>query len=226
MRAWEKLPEELRRAAVRPYYERLCRRRAALLFKRLLDILLGTLLFVLLFLPSLLLAAWIKLDSPGPVFYRQERVTRYGKRFRIFKFRTMVAGADRLGSLVTVAGDRRVTRAGRFLRRLRLDEVPQLLNILAGQMSFVGTRPEVPRYVARYTDEMRATLLLPAGLTSLASIEFKDEDRLLDGAADVDRVYTELVLPRKMAYNVAYLRDFSLGGDLRLMLRTLRAVLS
>ena len=182
-------------------------------------------LLVLLSPVFLVLAIAIKLDSHGPVFYRQVRVTQYGREFRIFKFRTMVQNADRIGSQVTVSGDSRITRVGKVIRSCRLDEVGQLLNVLGGSMSFVGTRPEVPKYVARYTPEMMATLLLPAGVTSEASIRYKDEAELLDKAEDVDETYVQQVLPGKMAYNLASIRRFGLGQELLTMLRTVKAVL-
>ena len=173
----------------------------------------------------LIIAVWIKLDSRGTVFFRQRRVTAYGRVFRIFKFRTMVSDAEKIGSQVTVNADSRVTRAGKFLRKCRLDELPQLFNVLAGDMSFVGTRPEVERYVDRYTDEMRATLLMPAGITSLASIKYKDEEKLLDGADDPDQVYVNEVLPGKMEYNLEYIKRFNFFYDIKLMFMTFFAVL-
>ena len=182
-------------------------------------------LLVLLSPVFLVLAIAIKLDSHGPVFYRQVRGTQYGRGFRIFKFRTMVQNADRIGSQVTVSGDSRITRVGKVIRSCRLDEIGQLLNVLGGSMSFVGTRPEVPKYVARYTPEMMATLLLPAGVTSEASIRYKDEAELLDKAEDVDETYVQQVLPGKMAYNLASIRRFGLGQELLTMLRTVKAVL-
>ncbi len=225
MRKWEDLPESLRTEAVRPYYEQLKKRRASLFFKRLVDLILSAILLVILSPVFLVLAVAIKLDTPGPVFYRQVRVTQYGKEFRIFKFRSMVSDADKKGTLVTVGGDSRITRMGKLIRACRLDEISQLLNVLTGDMTFVGTRPEVPKYVASYTPEMMATLLLPAGITSLASILYKDEDRLLEGAEDVDRTYIEEVLPGKMKYNLESLKKFSLPGDIGIMFRTVLAVL-
>lgn len=215
----------MRTDAVRPYYDALCRKRAGLMLKRMADVLVSALLLVLLSPVFLLLAAAIRLDSPGPVFFRQVRVTQYGREFRIFKFRTMVSGADRLGSLVTIDGDSRVTRVGRLIRRCRLDETAQLIDVLRGTMTLVGTRPEVPKYVAAYTPEMMATLLLPAGVTSEASICFRNEEKLLSGAENVDDAYIRQILPRKMGYNLRGLRDFSLRGDLRLMARTVLAML-
>ena len=223
--SWEKLPEELRCPEVRPYYDALAKKRAALAAKRCFDLTAGGLMTVLLSLPMGAIALAVKLDSEGSVFFRQERVTQYGKRFRIHKFRTMVANADRIGSAVTISGDSRVTGVGKFLRRFRLDELPQLFDVLQGNMSFVGTRPEVPRYVERYTPEMLATLLLPAGITSEASIRYKDEAALLDRAEDVDKVYTEQVLPAKMRWNLESLLHFGPGQELLTMLRTVLAVL-
>ena len=166
LKPWGQLPREFRTEAVRPYYEALCRKKAQLIIKRMFDLILSCVLIVLLSPVMLILAVAIKLDSPGTVMFRQVRVTQYGKEFRIFKFRTMVQNAQQLGTQVTVKGDSRITRMGHLLRKCRLDELPQLFNILLGEMSFVGTRPEVPKYVSRYTPEMMATLLLPAGVTS------------------------------------------------------------
>ena len=225
LKRWEQLPQELQNDSVRPYYEALSRKRGQLLLKRVFDILLSLVLLVLLSPVMLILALAIRLDSPGEVLFRQVRVTQYGQEFRIFKFRTMVANAQQLGTQVTVQGDMRITRVGKLLRKCRLDELPQLLNILMGQMSFVGTRPEVPRYVRQYTPQMLATLLLPAGVTSQASIRYKDEDRLLDSSADPDRTYVEQVLPGKMEYTLNSLLDFSLWQDLKTMVQTVGAVL-
>ena len=224
MKNWEQLPREMRHEVVRPYYEQLKKRGVSLFFKRLFDIVVSFVLLVVLFPVLLVLAVAIKLDSPGPVFYRQVRITRYGKEFRIFKFRSMVTDADKKGSLVTVSGDSRITRVGRFIRKCRLDELPQLLNVLTGDMTFVGTRPEVAKYVDGYTPEMLATLLLPAGITSEASIRYKDEDKLLSAADDVDRVYMEQVLPEKMKWNLGEIRDFRLLRELLTMFRTIGAV--
>ena len=225
LKRWEQLPQELQNDSVRPYYEALSRKRGQLLLKRVFDILLSLVLLVLLSPVMLILALAIRLDSPGEVLFRQVRVTQYGQEFRIFKFRTMVANAQQLGTQVTVQGDMRITRVGKLLRKCRLDELPQLLNILMGQMSFVETRPEVPRYVRQYTPQMLATLLLPAGVTSQASIRYKDEDRLLDSSADPDRTYVEQVLPGKMEYNLNSLLDFSLWQDFKTMVQTVGAVL-
>jgi lipopolysaccharide/colanic/teichoic acid biosynthesis glycosyltransferase len=221
---WEQLPSQLQTEAVRPYYDILRKKQASLLVKRIFDIVVSAIMLLVLSPVFLVLAIAIKLDSPGPVFYRQVRVTQYGKQFRIFKFRSMVQNADK-GSLVTVGGDSRITRVGKLIRKCRLDELCQLIDILRGTMTFVGTRPEVPKYVEQYTPEMLATLLLPAGVTSLASIFYKDEDQLLEGAEDVDDVYINQVLPGKMRYNLRAIETFSFWGDIRIMFMTVFAVL-
>jgi hypothetical protein len=228
MKKFESLPAELQNEQVHPYYEALASKRGQLFLKRAFDILVSAILLLLLSPILLFFAIWIKLDSPGPVFYRQERVTTYGRIFRIFKFRTMKVDADKMGSLVTLKNDDRITRVGHVIRRYRLDELPQLLNILTGDMSLVGTRPEVAKYVAAYTPEMKATLLLPAGVTSTASILFKDEEELiakfiLEGM-EVDDIYITKVLPEKMHYNLSYLKNYSFLGDLKLMVRTVLKV--
>lgn len=225
LKPWEQLPPSLQNDSVRPYYDALSRKKGQLVCKRIFDFLLSAVLLVVLSPVMLVLAIAIKLDSPGTVMFRQVRVTQYGKEFRIFKFRTMVQNAPQLGTQVTVAGDSRITRMGHLLRRCRLDELPQLLNILCGEMSFVGTRPEVPKYVARYTPQMMATLLLPAGVTSQASILYKDEDRLLSAAENADETYVQQVLPGKMEYNLQSLMEFSFWGELKTMLDTVLAVL-
>ena len=221
---WDALPEELRTDAVRPYYDALRKKQLSLFFKRVFDITVSALMLALLFPVFLILAIAIVLDSRGPVFYRQVRVTQYGKTFRIFKFRSMVRDADK-GSLITVGGDSRITRVGKVIRKCRLDELCQLIDVLRGTMTFVGTRPEVPKYVAGYTPEMMATLLLPAGVTSLASIFYKDEDKLLEGAQDVDSVYIRDVLPGKMRYNLEALKTYSFRHDIKIMFMTVFAVL-
>ena len=186
LKKWEKLPSEMQTEEVRKYYEILKKKKFSLFMKRLFDIVVSLLMLIVLSPVFLILAIAIKIDSRGPVFYRQVRVTQYGKKFRIFKFRSMVQGADR-GSQVTVGNDARVTRVGKLVRKCRLDEVSQLIDVLRGTMTFVGTRPEVPKYTEQYTPEMMATFLLPAGVTSLASIYYKDEAELLDKAEDTDK---------------------------------------
>lgn len=206
------------------YYEILKKKRVSLFFKRIFDILVSLILIVLLSPVLLVISIMIKVDSEGPVLYRQERVTQYGKVFRVCKFRTMVVNADSIGSHVTVNEDPRITKVGSKIRNTRLDELPQLFNVFAGTMTFVGTRPEAVRYVNQYTDEMKATLLLPAGVTSEASIMYKDEAELLDGVENPDEVYVEKVLPDKMAYNLKSLEEFSFWNDIKLMFRTVAAV--
>ncbi len=221
---WEELPPEMRTEAVRKYYDILAKRKGSLILKRIFDIVCSLIMLVILSPVFLILAIAIKLDSPGPVFYRQDRITQYGRHFRIHKFRTMVQFADK-GSQVTVNNDSRVTGVGKFIRKCRLDEIAQLLDTIKGDLTLVGVRPESPRFVAEYTDEMMATLLLPAGVTSLASIYYKDEAELLDGAEDTDKVYIEKILPGKMYYNLKGIEQFSFWGDIRIMFMTVFAVL-
>ena len=224
MISWEKLPPQMETEAVKPYYEILQKKQISLIFKRSFDIVVSLIMLLILSPVFLVLAIAIKLDSKGPVFYRQVRVTQYGKEFRIFKFRTMVNNADKIGSQVTVGGDSRITRVGKVIRECRLDEIGQLLNILGGSMTFVGTRPEVPKYVEKYTSEMWATLLLPAGVTSEASIRYKDEAALLDAAEDVDATYIQDVLPGKMKYNLRSIQEYSFFKDIETMFQTVFAV--
>lgn len=221
---WEKLPAEMQTEEVKRYYDILKKKKGSLFFKRMFDVVASFLMLLMLSPLFLILAIAIKIDSRGPVFYRQVRVTQYNKRFRIFKFRSMVKNADR-GSQVTVSGDARVTRVGKIVRKCRLDEISQLIDVLRGKMTFVGTRPEVPKYTEQYTPEMMATLLLPAGITSLASIYYKDEAELLDAAEDTDRVYVEEVLPAKMYYNLKAIEKFSFWGDIKVMFMTAFAML-
>ena len=224
MKKWEDLPEDMQVPEVRKYYDILKRHRVSLLIKRVFDIIVAGLLIVLLTPVMIILSIMIKADSKGPVFFRQVRVTRYGKPFRIFKFRTMVDHADEIGTQVTTKGDARVTKIGKRLRGCRLDELPQLFNILTGDMTFVGTRPEVPKYVEHYTNVMKATLLLPAGVTSMTSIEYKDEERLLESADDADDVYIKTILPEKMKYNLLAIERFSIAEDILIMIETIRAM--
>ncbi len=225
LKKWEQLPKYMRNEAVRPYYEILKKHSFSLVLKRIFDVIMSLVLLILLSPVFLIVSIWIKLDSEGPVFFRQERVTTYGKKFRIFKFRTMCNHAEKKGTLVTVGNDARITKVGEKIRHCRLDEIPQLLNVLVGDMTFVGTRPEVVKYVNAYTDEMYATLLLPAGITSVASIQYKDEDEILSSASDPDEAYIHEVLPDKMKYNLQSIREFSFWNELKTMVNTIRAVL-
>ena len=208
LRKWEDLPDFMRTDEVRPYYDILKKKKISLAMKRIFDFVGGVILLVILAIPMAVIAVMIKLDSEGPIFYRQERVTTYGKHFKIHKFRTMVDNADKIGSTVTVGNDSRITQIGEKLRGCRLDELPQVLDLITGNMSFVGTRPEAVKYVEKYKPEYMATLLLPAGITSEASIRYKNEAKLLDVADDVDRVYVEEILPGKMKYNIESIKKF------------------
>lgn len=224
LRKWEDLPENMKNESVRPYYELLYKKRHGLLAKRIFDIIVAVLSFILLSPIFVILSLAIKMDSKGPVMFRQTRVTQYGKRFRIFKFRTMVNNAEKIGTQVTTNNDIRITRVGKFLRKLRLDEIPQLFNIILGDMSFVGTRPEVVKFVEKYTDEMLATLILPAGVTSKASIQYKDEELLLSIADNADKTYVYEILPEKMKYNLKSIIEFNFFSDLNIMFKTVVAV--
>ena len=225
LRKWDDLPDFMRIPEVRPYWEILNKKRGQLILKRVFDVTAASIMLVILAPPMAVIGVLIKRDSDGPVFYRQERVTAYGKHFRIHKFRTMISNADKIGTAVTVGNDSRITKVGAKLRGHRLDELPQLFDVLAGDMSFVGTRPEAVRYVNQYKPEYFATLLLPAGITSEASIRYKDEDKLLNAADDVDRVYIEDVLPAKMKWNLESIDCFSFFQEILTMFRTVLAVL-
>ena len=224
---FEKLPRKLQCEEVKKYYDILDKKRPSLVMKRVMDIILSLIMIVLLILPMAVIAVIIKVTSKGPVLYKQVRVTTNNRRFKIWKFRTMTVGADQKGALVTSANDNRVTGIGKTLRKFRLDELPQAFHVLSGKMSFVGTRPEVVKYVERYTPEMMATLLMPAGITSLASIRFKDEDAMIGDVSDpdeVDRIYVEEILPKKMEYNLEYLSRFGFRRDIHLMFSTVKQV--
>lgn len=224
VKEWNELPEFMQVEEVKPYYEVLRKKKGQLILKRIFDICASLVLIILLSPIILFFSIWIKLDSNGPVFYRQERITQYGKVFRIFKFRTMVNNADKIGNLVTSKNDSRITKVGEKIRKYRIDEIPQLFNVLIGEMSFVGTRPEVQKYVDQYTPEMYATLLLPAGVTSLASIEFKDEDEILERytskGRETNEVYVKEVLPLKMEYNLKAITSFNFIKELGTMIST------
>lgn len=225
LKDWEQLPEELQLDEVKPYYEVLKKKKLSLILKRIFDIVVSFIMLIILSPVFIFLGIAIKIDSKGPVFFRQERITQYGKTFKIFKFRTMVNNAEKLGTQVTVGNDARITKVGKFIRDCRLDEIAQLLNILTGDMTFVGTRPEVKKYVNHYTKEMMATLLLPAGVTSLASIYYKDEAKLLDKSNNPDKTYIEEVLPGKMKYNLQSIREFNFFEDIKTMIKTVVAVI-
>ena len=225
LRDWDSLPEFMKTDVVRQYYDVIKKKRLSLFLKRIFDIVVSFIMLILLSPVFIVVAIMIKSDSKGPVFYRQVRVTQYGRKFRIFKFRTMVSDADKIGSHVTSDNDSRITNVGAKIRDCRLDEIPQLINVFLGDMSFVGTRPEAVTYVKKYTPEMNATLLLPAGITSEASILYKDEAKLLAEADDVDEIYVEKILPDKMKYNLESLRKFSMIYDIKTMFKTVFAVI-
>ena len=227
LRPWRLLPDEMRTKEVRKYYNILMKHRMWLKVKRAFDVVVAGIMLAVLIIPMGIIALAIRLDSPGPVFFRQARVTQYGKIFRIYKFRTMVDNASKLGAAVTVDNDSRITKVGAFLRKYRMDEFPQLFNILAGDMTLVGTRPEVPKYVKKYTKEMYATLLLPAGLTSRTSIAYKDEDKLIGKSIDeesTDNIYINEVLPAKMRYNLESMKHFGVQADASVLWDTFTSV--
>lgn len=225
LKKWDALPNEMQNNAVRPYYEILKKKKIQLILKRIFDIF-GSIVLIIILSPIILFfCIWIKIDSKGPIFYRQERITQYGKVFRIFKFRTMMVDADKVGTLVTTKNDFRITKVGKKIRKYRIDEIPQLFNVLSGKMSFVGTRPEVKKYVEKYTDEMYATLLLPAGITSLASIKFKNEDELLLNSSNMDKKYVDDILPIKMKFNLHDIKKFSFFRDILIMIRTIITII-
>lgn len=225
LKSWEELPQSMRNQNVKIYYDILNNKKTSLLFKRVFDLIFAIILFLILLPVFLIVSVMVKIDSKGPIMFKQVRITQYGESFSIYKFRTMVDNADTLGSHITTRNDARITRTGKFLRKTRLDEIPQLLNIIIGDMTFVGTRPEVPKYVDQYTDEMMATLLLPAGATSEASIEYKDEAKILGNADNIDEIYLNEVLPEKMKYNLNSIKKFTLFYELKIMLKTVRAIL-
>lgn len=225
LKKWEDLPLVMQNEHVRPYYDSLQKKKKSLILKLVFDRVVALVMLLGLSPVFLVLAILIKIDSQGDVFFRQERVTQYGKKFKIYKFRTMVKNAECLGTQVTITDDIRITRLGKKMRGCRLDEVPQLINIIKGEMSFVGTRPEVSKYVEAYTDEMLATLLLPAGVTSEASIEYRDEEKLLNCADNIDEIYIRDILPHKMRWNLQALKKVSFWEDCKIMLKTVNDVL-
>lgn len=218
LKLWENMPDNMKNDCVRKYYCRLYKKRHYLYAKRIFDIAAAITILIIIFPILIMLCIAIKLDSKGPCFFSQIRVTQYGKKFKIFKLRTM-SYAD-TGLQLTVKHDTRVTNIGKFLRRYRLDEIPQLINIILGDMSFVGTRPEVVKYVEKYSEEMKATLLLPAGVTSITSILYKDEEMLLKDSAVAEEIYLNEILPEKMMYNLRSLEDFSLLEDIKTIIWT------
>lgn len=225
MKKWNELPKVMQNDKVKYYYDILQEHEKELKLKRAFDIICSLIMIIILSPVLIVLSVMIKLDSKGPVLFKQVRVTTYGRKFKIWKFRTMVNNADKLGTQVTIKGDARITRMGHLLRKIRLDELPQLFNVLKGDMTFVGTRPEVTKYTAHYTEEMMATFLMPAGVTSRTSIEYKDEEKLLENAENADEVYINEVLPAKMVYNLREIEKFSFLRDISTMIKTVIAVI-
>jgi len=229
LKKWEDLPEELKNEETKKYYEILSCKKFQLFFKRMIDIIGALILLIILSPIMIIMAILIKIDSKGPIFYRQQRITKYGRKFKIFKFRTMVQNADKIGSLVTLGEDPRITKIGKVIRKFRIDEFPQVINILIGDMSFVGTRPEVKKYVDKYDHEMKATLLMPAGVTSIASIKYKDEDEIIskymNEGEKVDDIYIQKILPEKMKYNLEYIKKFNILEDIKILISTVFEVL-
>ncbi len=229
LKKWNNIPDNLKNEKTRAYYDILSKKTCSLFIKRLLDILISALLLVLTSPVLLILGIAIKIESEGPVFYRQERITQYGRKFKIFKFRTMVKDADKIGALITLGKDPRITKVGSLIRKCRLDEIPQLINVLIGDMTFVGTRPEVKKYVDMYSDEMKATLLMKAGITSIASLHYRNEDEIMSSyisqGETIDEAYVNHVLPEKMKYNLEYIKKFNVFTDIKICIDTVLVVL-
>lgn len=222
---FDTLPSKMKNDEVKRYYDILKKKSADLFLKRIFDLLFSIILLIILSVPMVVIAIAVKSTSSGPVFFRQRRVTAGGKIFRIYKFRTMCVNDDLKNSQVTSGNDSRITSVGRFLRKYRLDELPQLINVFFGDMSFVGTRPEVERYVDAYTPEMYATLLMPAGITSMTSIRYKNEEEILEKADDVEKAYVEEILPQKMKYNLQYIENFHFFYDFYVAILTVVKVI-
>lgn len=225
IKKWEKLPKELQIDEVKPYYEILRKKNFSLFWKRVFDITVSGIVLLLILPFFLIISLAIKIDSRGPVFYRQERVTQYGKHFRIFKFRSMVVDADKKGTLVTTGNDARITKVGKFIRKFKIDEMSQLIDVFRGAMTFIGTRPEVPKYVNQYKAEYMATLLLPAGVSSTASIMFKDENDMLKETENADETYINRILPIKMEYNLSDVKKYGYWRDIKLCFMTIFGVM-
>ena len=194
------------------------------MLKRIFDIISSLFGLILLSPFIIIIAILIKLDSKGPIFFKQVRVTKNGREFKIFKYRTMKIGSDKY-SQITVGKDSRITKIGDFLRKYKLDEIPQLINVLIGDMSLVGPRPEVPKYVALYTEEQREILKVRAGITDYASIEFSNENDILANEADPEKAYIEKIMPRKIELNKKYLSEISVMTDIKIILLTIKKIL-
>lgn len=218
---YSELPPKMQNEATKKCCETLLAKKGTLLAKRIIDFTVCLLIFIVVSPIFLIICLLIKLTSKGPVFFKQERVGRDMKSFKILKFRTMVKDADKKGIALTTGNDSRITPFGAFLRKINMDEMPQLLNVIKGDMSIIGTRPEVWQYVNVYTDAMLATLLLYPGMVSIASIHYKNENDLLTGISDVEKTYIEKILPDKMRYNIDYLKNISVSGDFRILIKTI-----
>lgn len=216
----EMLTERFRVSDVLKYYDIIKSKKLIMFLKRLFDIIASFLGLLICIIPFTIIAIIIKTTSKGPAFFLQTRIGRYGEPFKIFKFRTMRQNAESEGLRITVGGDNRITKIGEFLRKTKIDELPQLINVLKGDMSFVGPRPEVKEYVDIYTDEMMATLLIRPGITSTASIKYKSENEVLEQSDDPEYAYINVVLPDKMKYNLEYLNNISPIYDLKLIYKT------
>ena len=217
---WENFPDSMKNECTLKYYNSISSKKISLIVKRFFDVICSLIFLIILFPVMILFSMLIKLESINePIFFKQKRITQYGKEFYIIKFRTMKSKSD-ISSSITYDNDPRVTKIGKILRKFRIDEFPQLINVFMGQMSFVGTRPEVQEYVDFYDNEMRSTLILPAGITSIASIKFKDEEKLLRDSKDVQKTYVENILPKKMVYNIEYIKQFNFLLDIKIMILT------
>ena len=225
IKKWEKLPPEFQIDEIRPYWEKLRKKNFSLFWKRVFDIFVSGIVLLIISPFFLILSLIIVIDSKGGVFYRQERVTQYGRVFKIYKFRSMVCDADKKGTSITIEGDRRITRVGKFIRKFKIDEMSQLIDIFRGTMTFIGTRPEIPKYVDKYKPEYLATLLLPAGVSSTASIMFKNENDMLNNVEDADDVYLNKILPIKMKWNLLDIEKYGFWRDIKICFMTVLAVL-
>ena len=226
LKKWDDLPEEFHNDKVRAYYDILEKKKLSLLGKRIFDLITACILLIFLIIPMLVIAIMIKCTSKGHVIFKQERVTKYGRIFNIYKFRTMYTDKMEKGYQITVKDDPRITPVGKKLRKLRLDELPQIFNVLGGSMSFVGTRPEVMKYVKHYSPEMYASLLMPAGITSVTCIIYKDEDELLKNPEQIEYDYLNGIMQKKMRTNLMYIRKFCVLYDIAVMIRTVKEVFS
>ena len=220
----QKLHQNTENKTIIDCVEVLNNKKATLLLKRLFDIILSISLFAILILPMVVCSVVIAIGNDGPIFFKQKRIGQFGKEFNIIKFRTMTV--NNAGSEITANNDKRVTKVGKFLRKFRLDELPQLINVLFGDMSFVGPRPEVPCFVDKYNEDWLATLLVKPGITCDSSIYFADESQLLDNADDAEQCYIDEILPEKCKMNIDYIKNISLLNDVKIMFKTIARVFS